>query len=139
MCTSNKFDYKKFTELDGLALARYMDQLLAFDEVDVPADAMRRLKEEFASYDELHLVYAVYFGGKFGRKYFADTLPQYLGDARGSVWAAAYNSLNYLPDECITADLVESVRDVQLANPGKPWIADALATLEQRLATRNKD
>lgn len=132
MCESNKFDYKKFSELDGIAVCEYMDPILALDEVDVSSDTIQRLKSELPVYDEIHLTYALYFGGKFGLEYFANVLPHYLGDPRGSVWAAAYNSLNYLPDEYVTGDLIESVRAVVLANPDKQWVPDALEKLEQR-------
>jgi hypothetical protein len=114
MCSPRAFDYEKFIELGGLELSGYMDPLLALKCVEV-------------------LVYAIYLGAKQYPEYFAHLLPRYLGDKSGSVWTAAFNCLNQLPDEHVTNDLVESVRHVQLTNPNRPWIADALATLDKRL------
>lgn len=136
MCSSSAFDYKRFAELDALPLSRYMDQLLSLDSVQVSATTMQRLKDELPIYDEIHLVYAIYFGAKQAPELFTQLLPQYLGEASGSVWAAAYNSLNHLPEEYVTSDLVESVRQVSVANPDKPWIAEVRSTLEKRLQTK---
>ena len=136
MCNSSTFDYGKFVELDGLPLSRYMDQLLSLESVQVSDNTMLRVRDELPIYDEIHIVYAIYFGAKQAPELFAHLLPHYLGEASGSVWAAAYNSLHHLPDKYVTSDLVESVRQVLSANPGKEWIAESLAMLVNRLAIK---
>src|SRR4051794_19093090 len=91
-------DYFKFTDLSGLDLCYYMEPLVVAPTIQISDDILARMLSDLPTYDEYHLVYALALGVKYSPDTFASKLPQFLAHEQGSVWSAALNSLNQLPD-----------------------------------------
>jgi len=100
----------------------------------VSEELLQRLLSELPDYDEYHLAYALAFGAKFSPATFSLELSRRLAHDNSSVWCTAFNSLNALPDEFVTQDLVRETRRICELHAEMPWIAEALDGLEKRLA-----
>lgn len=128
-----QFSYDLFMNLEGLDLVHYMEPFLAMPGPVLTADTVIRMRNEFARYDEFHLVYVIELAGRYAPAMFKGILLRCLTDDRGSVWSAAYRVLGELPDEEITAEFVSSLQKMCAQNPNKTWIADMLADVERRV------
>jgi hypothetical protein len=133
MSAKSNVEYEKFIAIGGLDLCHYMEPLLGDCTTTVSEDVLCRMLSELPTYDEYHLVYALTLGIKHSPQTFAMQLPLYLSHEEASVWSTAFNSLDQLPGEYVTQALVDSVRKVHASCPAKPWIADILNRLEERL------
>jgi hypothetical protein len=133
MNATPNIEYDKFTALGGLDLCHYMEPLLNDCTASVSGDMLDHMLSELPTYDEYHLVYALELGARHSPKTFAMQLPLYLAHEQGVVWSAALRNLEQLPSEYVTDTLVDLVRSAHNSYPQKPWIIDALRTLEIRL------
>jgi hypothetical protein len=136
MSATQSIDLAKFTALSGLELCHYMEPLVADPATRVSGKALEQMLLELDNYDEYHVVYAITLGAKFSPATFASRLPRFLAHEQPSVWSTALNSLDHLPDDYVTPELVDSVRKVHFASPGKAWVAEILGKLEKRLGER---
>jgi len=129
-------DYQRFITLGGRDLYRYLEPLVNDPTTTISGDDLHRMLSELPTYDEYHLVYALELGAKHSPESFALQLPLYLAREEGSVWSAAFRSLEQLPGKYVTEALVDSVRRVRSSHPAKAWITEALDRLEKRLKER---
>ena len=124
--------YDRFLELEGDRLVRYMDPLLAAGEPNLDQESTRQLLGDLGSFDEYHLTYALELGSLASPETFASILPAYLADPRVSVFCAALNGMDRLPDRCLSPELVAAVRGIVPPQEGRRKSIDDLAARLQR-------
>lgn len=127
-----RISYDRFLELDGDHLVHYMDPLLAAGEPSLDQESTRRLLHDLGSFDEYHLTYALELGSLASPETFASILPTYLADPRTSVFCAALNGMDRLPDRCLNPELVAAVRGIDSPQEGRQKSIDDLAARLQR-------
>lgn len=125
-----RISYDRFLELEGDRLVHYIDPLMAAGEPSLDQESTRRLLHDLG----YHLTYALELGSLASPETFASILPTYLADPRTSVFCAALNGMDRLPDRCLSLELVAAVRGIVLTEDGRrKSIDDLAARLERRL------
>jgi hypothetical protein len=135
---NDTFDYDRFAALDGLELSSYIDPMLnaviADDSIIVPRDFLQHLYSNLHRYDDFHLIYALELGGHRAPDLFLPQVPSYLAHPNNSVACAALRVLESLPDKWLTAELVNSLRDVLPSVSFAPkHVSETVERLQQRL------
>jgi hypothetical protein len=140
---NSTFDYDIFLSLDDDTIASYMDPIL--NEVHnhhsqvLTSKTLEKMVADLSHLGNCHLVYGLELCAAQHPVEFALCLPQYLAHENVAVCCAAFNALNRLPDECLTADLIDATRTVLASRPVRSFVKDILRTLEARLASRRAE
>jgi hypothetical protein len=123
MSTSH-FSIDIFERLAGGDLHAYMEPLLARVDLNVADTDIRALDAAIVGRDEYHLVYSLVLLARFAPAKVLKHLPVYLASHLDSVFCAALNILEDLPDDLrklVLPDLL-SASTVNLRPELKPFI-----------------
>jgi len=129
--TMINMDYKKFIELEDLELWAYMEPMFIDPSASISGAVLEHMLLDLITYDECHLVLALYLGAKHSPGAFAPHLPQYLAHKEASVVCATLNCLDQLPNEYITRDFVDSVRRVLSSFRAKKYVIESATGVTQ--------
>lgn len=122
-----------FEDTQGVALHDLMEPLLAETPIAISADAVRHLKNHLTDYDEFHFVYALLLMAKADVVAVLPELVSALMSDSDSIFCTALNTLQNLPSEFVTTEVVDNLERIHVRSERVSLVA-ALAE-DLRLGT----
>lgn len=116
------FDLKTFLSLQSVHLCEYMEPVLANPTIRISENVFGCLLADLPTLDEYHLVYALQLAVNHAKSAFVSLLPSYLVHRSESVRCTAFNALNQIQRDRVTADLVRSLRIIHARHPDDPLV-----------------